>query len=173
MHNHGFTKSFTEHCVLIGLVSVQADLTYQQGLDRMWSRQTRFDFYWPALSHIGEQAVLNKEIFYQNAAADNLVFGYQERYAEYRYKPSKITGLFRSGASGTNNINTGRFRARRGRRTGSTSTRQNRIQTSSTQVLNFPLMSGTGHTLLKVHLLLSLLRRKRTRLTTTIQVSYW
>ena len=91
----------TEHCVLIGLVSVQADLTYQQGLDRMWSRQTRFDFYWPALSHIGEQAVLNKEIFYQNAAADNLVFGYQERYAEYRYKPSKITGLFRSDAVGT------------------------------------------------------------------------
>ncbi len=101
LHNHGFVKSFTEHCVLIGLVSVQADLTYQQGLDRMWSRQTRFDYYWPALSHIGEQAVLNKEIFSQNVAADDLTFGFQGRYDEYRYKPSKITGLFRSDAAGT------------------------------------------------------------------------
>lgn len=96
VHNHGFTKSFTEHCVLIGLISVRADLTYQQGMHRMWSRLTRFDYYWPALSHIGEQAVLNKEIFYQDTAADELVFGYQERYAEYRYKPSQITGRFRS-----------------------------------------------------------------------------
>lgn len=93
---HGFVKSFTEHCLIIGLISVQADLTYQQGLNRMWSRETRFDFYWPALSHIGEQAVLNKEIYTQGIAADNDVFGYQERYAEYRYKPSQITGLFRS-----------------------------------------------------------------------------
>lgn len=93
---HGFTKSFTEHCVLIGLVEVRADLTYQQGLDRMWSRQTRYDFYWPALSHIGEQAVLNKEIYTQAIAADNDVFGYQERWAEYRYKNSVVTGRFRS-----------------------------------------------------------------------------
>ncbi len=99
---HGFVKSFTEHGVLIGLVSVRADLTYQQGLDRMWSRQTRLDFYWPALSHIGEQAVLQEEIFTDNVLANNqLVFGYQERYAEYRYKPSKITGLFRANATGT------------------------------------------------------------------------
>ncbi len=95
---HGFTKSFTEHCVLIGLISVRADLTYQQGLNRMWSRSTRFDFYWPALAQIGEQAVLNKEIFHGDVAADELVFGYQERYAEYRYKPSQITGLMRSDA---------------------------------------------------------------------------
>jgi hypothetical protein len=94
--NHGFTKSFTEHCVIIGLVSVRADLTYQQGLNRMFSRQTRYDFYWPALSHIGEQAVLNKEIYAQGTTADDDVFGYQERYAEYRYKPSMITGKFRS-----------------------------------------------------------------------------
>jgi len=95
---HGFTKSFTEHCVLIGLASVRADLNYQQGLNRMWSRSTRWDFYWPALSHIGEQAVLNKEIYADGTAADDDVFGYQERFAEYRYKPSLITGQFRSQA---------------------------------------------------------------------------
>lgn len=99
LNNHGFTKSFTEHGVLIGLVSVQADLTYQQGLNRMWSRQTRYDFYWPALAHIGEQAVLNKEIFADGSANDELVFGYQERFAEMRYCPSRITGLFRSSAA--------------------------------------------------------------------------
>lgn len=93
---HGFTKSFTEHCTLLGFVSVRADLTYQDGLDRMWSRRTRFDFYWPALAHIGEQAVLNKEIYLQGDAEDEDVFGYQERYAEYRYKPSRISGKFRS-----------------------------------------------------------------------------
>ena len=100
MHQHGFTKSFTEHCLIIGLIATRADLNYQQGLNRMWSRSTRFDFYWPALSHIGEQAVLNKEIYAQATSADNDVFGYQERYAEYRYKPSIITGLFRSNATG-------------------------------------------------------------------------
>lgn len=98
-HGHGFTKSFTEHCTLIGLVNIRADLNYQQGLERMWSRQTRFDFYWPALSHLGEQSILNKEIYYQNNASDLLTFGYQERYAEYRYKPSLITGRFRSNAA--------------------------------------------------------------------------
>jgi len=94
----GFSKSFTEHSVIIGLMSVRADLNYQQGLNRMWSRQTRWDFYWPALAHIGEQAVLNQEI-YAGAPTDSDVFGYQERYAEYRYKPSLITGQFRSNAS--------------------------------------------------------------------------
>lgn len=93
---HGFTKSFVEHGYIIGLVNVRADLTYQQGLQRLWSRQTRFDFYWPALAHLGEQAVLNKEIYAQGTPADDDVFGYQERYAEYRYYPSLITGKFRS-----------------------------------------------------------------------------
>lgn len=96
---HGFVKSFTEHCILIGMMSVRADLTYQQGLPRMWSRSTRYDFYWPALARIGEQSVLNKEIYVQNLAADESVFGYQERYAEYRYKPSQITGMMRSNPS--------------------------------------------------------------------------
>lgn len=104
-NGHGFVSSFTEHGVLLGLVSVRADLTYQQGLDRMWSRLTRYDFYWPALAHIGEQAVLEQEIFATAVAAQNAaVFGYQERYAEYRYKPSRITGLFRSDAAGTLDI---------------------------------------------------------------------
>lgn len=94
--NNGFTKSFTEHCIIMGLVNVRADLTYQQGINRMHSRKTRWDYYWPALSHIGEQAVLNKEIYAQGTADDDLVFGYQERYAEYRYKPSIITGQMRS-----------------------------------------------------------------------------
>ena len=97
--NHGFTKSFTEHCVLMGMVSVRADLTYQQGLNRMFDRKTRFDYYWPALSHIGEQAVKNKEIFAQGSVdpvVDEEPFGFQERYAEYRYRPSQITSKFRS-----------------------------------------------------------------------------
>ena len=93
---HRFTKSFTEHSVVIGLACVFADLTYQQGLARHFSRQTRWDFYWPALAHLGEQAVLNKEIYAQGTSADDDVFGYQERYAEYRYKPSQITGQMRS-----------------------------------------------------------------------------
>lgn len=93
---HGFSKSFTEHGMIIGLVSVRADLNYQQGLNRMWSRQTRFDFYWPALSHLGEQGVLNKEIYAQGTSEDEEVFGYQERFAEYRYHPSLVTGEFRS-----------------------------------------------------------------------------
>ncbi len=95
----GFMKSFTEHCVIIGLVNVRADINYQQGLNRMFSRQTRFDFYWPALAHLGEQAVLNKEIFADGSAADELTFGFQERYAEYRYKPSGTTGKMRSQSS--------------------------------------------------------------------------
>ncbi len=82
--------------MIIGLVNVRADLTYQQGLPRMYSRETRFDFYWPALAQIGEQAVLNKEIYWSDDVVDDDVFGYQERYAEYRYKPSQVTGLFRS-----------------------------------------------------------------------------
>ncbi|WNK12407.1 MAG: major capsid protein [Microvirus sp.] len=99
---HGFSKSFTEHTIIIGLVSVRADLNYQQGLNRMWSRSSRFDFYWPALAMIGEQAVLNKEIYAQgtaNPTADAAAWGYQERFGEYRYKPSVITGTLRSTAT--------------------------------------------------------------------------
>ena len=98
----GFSKSFVEHCVLLGIASVRADLSYQQGLDRMFRRRTRFDFYWPALAHLGEQSVLNEEIYCNMDSNDALVFGYQERFAEYRYKPSKITGLFRSNVSSGN-----------------------------------------------------------------------
>lgn len=92
----GFVKSFTEHCIIIGLASMRADLTYQQGLPRMFSRSTRWDLYWPALAHIGEQAVLNKEIYADGSANDELVFGYQERHAEYRYKESVLSGRMRS-----------------------------------------------------------------------------
>lgn len=94
--NIGFTKSFVEHSVILGLISVRADLTYQQGLQRMFSRSTRYDWYFPSLAHLGEQAVLNKEIYAQNDANDDLVFGYNERWSEYRYRPSQITGKFRS-----------------------------------------------------------------------------
>lgn len=93
---HGFNKSFVEHGYVIGLVCLRADITYQQGLNRMWSRRQLFDFYWPTLAHLGEQVVYNKEIYAQGTADDNGVFGYQERYAEYRYKPSMITGKLRS-----------------------------------------------------------------------------
>jgi hypothetical protein len=96
---HSFTKSFVEHGWIIGFVAVQSDLTYQQGLNRMWSRKARFDYYWPVFAHLGEQAILNKEIFVQGTAADDEVFGYQERYAEYRYFPGIITGHMRSTSS--------------------------------------------------------------------------
>ena len=92
----GFSKSFVEHGYVIGLVKARADVTYQQGLNRMWSRQTRYDFFWPKLQELGEQTILNKEIYAQGTSADDDVFGYQERYAEYRYKPSEIRGQFRS-----------------------------------------------------------------------------
>lgn len=99
-NRHGFTKSFTEHGVILGLCNVRADLTYSQGLQRHYSRSTRYDFYFPALAHLGEQPVLNKEIYHQGTSADDDVFGYQERWAEYRYKPSSITGKFRPTATG-------------------------------------------------------------------------
>lgn len=93
---NGFTQSFTEHGYVIGLVSIRADLNYQQGLARHWSRKTRYDYYWPVFAMLGEQAVLNKEIYCTGTASDEEVFGYQERWAEYRYKPSLITGMLRS-----------------------------------------------------------------------------
>lgn len=95
----GFTKSFVEHGYVIGLMSARADITYQQGLERFWSRETRYDFFWPKLQEMGEQAILMKEIYATGTgggAADDQVFGYQERYADYRYKPSRIQGQFRS-----------------------------------------------------------------------------
>lgn len=100
--NHGFTQSFTEHGYVIGLVNIRADLSYQQGLRRHWSRQTRYDYYFPVFAMLGEQAVLRKEIYCTgDPANDDVVFGYQERWAEYRYMPSEITGYFRSTTSGT------------------------------------------------------------------------
>lgn len=91
-----FTKSFTEHGLLMGLVCIRTQHTYQQGIERMWSRKRRFDYYWPALANIGEQAILNKEIYAQGTSADEEAFGYQEAWAEYRYKPNRVSGAFRS-----------------------------------------------------------------------------
>lgn len=99
---HGFTKSFVEHGYIIGFVSARADLTYQQGVNKMWLRSTVYDFYWPTFAHLGEQAIELREIYAQGTEADTTVFGYQERYAEYRYKPSQITGKFRSSVTGGN-----------------------------------------------------------------------
>lgn len=99
---HGFTKSFVEHGYVIGFVCARADLTYQQGINKMWLRSTVYDFYWPTFAHLGEQAIELREIYAQGTAADTTVFGYQERYAEYRYKPSQITGKFRSSVTGGN-----------------------------------------------------------------------
>lgn len=98
----GFSKSFVEHGLVMGLVEVRADLTYQQGVERWLSRRTKFDYYWPSFAHLGEQAVLNKEIFATGTKAiDNGVFGYQERWAELRYGVSKITGKLRSVVDGS------------------------------------------------------------------------
>lgn len=99
---HGFTKSFVEHGYIIGFVCARADLTYQQGINKMWLRSTVYDFYWPTFAHLGEQAIELREIYAQGTVADTTVFGYQERYAEYRYKPSQITGKFRSSVTGGN-----------------------------------------------------------------------
>lgn len=99
---HGFTKSFVEHGYIFGFVCARADLTYQQGINKMWLRSTVYDFYWPTFAHLGEQAIELREIYAQGSEADTTVFGYQERYAEYRYKPSQITGKFRSSVTGGN-----------------------------------------------------------------------
>ena len=97
---HGFTKSFVEHGYVFGFVCARSDLTYQQGINKMWLRSTVYDFYWPTFAHLGEQAIELREIYAQGSEADTTVFGYQERYAEYRYKPSQITGKFRSSVTG-------------------------------------------------------------------------
>ena len=94
--NSDFTKSFTEHGFIIGVMVARYDHTYQQGLDRLWSRKDKFDFYWPVFANIGEQAIKNKELYAQGTAEDDEVFGYQEAWAEYRYKPNRVTGEMRS-----------------------------------------------------------------------------
>lgn len=108
--HYDFTKSFTEHGYIIGVLVARQEHTYQQGIERMWSRQTRFDYYWPVFANIGEQAVKNKEIYAQGSSAvnpsssvpyDDEVFGYQEAWSEYRYKPNHVTGQMRSAATGT------------------------------------------------------------------------
>lgn len=105
IHGGGFTKSFVEHGYIIGLINVRADITYQQGLHRHWNRQTKYDFYFPALAHLGEQTVYNKEIYWQADSAganqDNAAFGYQERWSELRYGQSRVSSLFRSVRTGS------------------------------------------------------------------------
>jgi len=100
LEGHGFTKSYHEHSFTIGLVNVRADLTYQEGLDRHFSLQTRYDLYWPVFQSLSEQAVLNKEIYIDattvGSGATENVFGYNEAWSHMRYKPSRITGKFRS-----------------------------------------------------------------------------
>lgn len=91
-----FRQSFTEHGFVIGVMVARYDHTYQQGIERFWSRKTRFDYYWPVLANIGEQAVLNKEIYAQGTSEDDEVFGYQEAWGDYRYKPNRVTGEMRS-----------------------------------------------------------------------------
>lgn len=98
--SHAFSYHATEHGYILGMVCVDADITYQQGLHRMWTRQTRYDFYWPTFANLGEQAIRNDELYVRGDANDALTFGYQERWAEYRYYPSRISGLFRSTSTG-------------------------------------------------------------------------
>lgn len=100
-NRNGFTYSATEHGMIIGIVCVRTDLTYQQGLHKKWSRSTRYDYYFPAFAHLGEQAVLNKEIYCDGSASDANVFGYQERWGEYRFGQNRISGLFKSTSAGT------------------------------------------------------------------------
>lgn len=97
---HGWAKSFTEHGYIIGLIRARGDITYFQGLDRMWSRSTRYDFYEPIFANLGEQSVLNKELFADGSADDELVFGYQERWSEYRFKKSELCGYFNPDVAG-------------------------------------------------------------------------
>lgn len=96
-----FTKSFEEHGFVIGVCCIRHDHTYQQGLERMWSRKTNLDFYYPVFANLGEQAILKKEIYLTGTESDEQAFGYQEAWAEYRMKPNRISGKFRSNAEGT------------------------------------------------------------------------
>lgn len=94
--HHAFSYSATEHCIILGLINIRADLTYQQTLWKQWTYSTREEFYFPQFAHLGEQAVLNREIYCTGTDSDDEVFGYQERFAECRYYPSNITGLLKS-----------------------------------------------------------------------------
>lgn len=96
VRGNGFSRAFTEHGYILGLVSARADMAYQQGIRKLWSRQTRYDFYFPVFAALGEQAVLNKEIYSDGSANDSATFGYQERWGEYRYHPSMVTNFFNS-----------------------------------------------------------------------------
>lgn len=96
-----FTKSFEEHGYVIGVCCIRHDHTYQQGLERMWSRKTNLDFYYPVFANLGEQAILKKELYLTGTSTDEQAFGYQEAWAEYRMKPNRISGKFRSNAKGT------------------------------------------------------------------------
>ena len=100
-NGHMFTKSFEEHGFVIGVCCIRHDHTYQQGLERMWSRKTNLDFYYPVFANLGEQAILKKELYLTGTSADEQAFGYQEAWAEYRMKPNRISGKFRSNAEGT------------------------------------------------------------------------
>lgn len=100
-NGHMFTKSFEEHGFVIGVCCIRHDHTYQQGLERMWSRKTNLDFYYPVFANLGEQAILKKEIYLTGTETDEQAFGYQEAWAEYRMKPNRICGKFRSNAAGT------------------------------------------------------------------------
>ena len=95
---NSFTKSFQEHGYVIGVCCIRNDNTYQQGIEKLWSRTEKFDFYWPEFAHLGEQAILNKEIYAQGTAEDEKAFGYQEAYSEYRMTPNRVCGAFRSNA---------------------------------------------------------------------------
>lgn len=99
--HHDFKKSFVEHGFVIGVMCARYDHTYQQGLERFWSRRDRFDYYWPVFANLGEQAVKNREIYAQGTAVDDEVFGYQEAWADYRYKPNRVTGEMRSASPQT------------------------------------------------------------------------
>jgi len=98
---HGFSASFTEHGWILGLANIRGELTYQRGVNRMWFRRTVYDHYFPSLAHLGEQAVMSKEVWTDGTSDDDLVFGYQERWSEYKYKPSMTTGFMNSNNVGT------------------------------------------------------------------------
>lgn len=104
MDSRGFVKSFTEHEIIVGLFSIRADLNYQQGVHKKFTRQTRFDFFWNEFAHLGEQPIENREIYAQGTSADTETFGYAERFAEYRFKNSVITSAFRSNHSASLDI---------------------------------------------------------------------
>jgi len=102
MGQAGFTKSFVEHGVILPIINARGDITYSQGIDRYWNKETRYDFYYPVLSQIGEQGIENREIWFSDVpATDTAIFGYTGRYNEYRFQNSKLTGLMRPDATGT------------------------------------------------------------------------